>query len=471
VPEREVDILMTSVLVRGGRVVTSSQEYQADVLIVDGKISSVGTPPPTDVDRVVDATGCYIMPGGVDPHTHMDTPTMGTVTSDDFRTGTIAAAVGGTTTIIDFPIQNRGEDPRESVERWFDKARGKAVVDWAFHQIITYVDDATIPALDALVSDGIGSFKLFTAYPGSWMLDDGSIFRVLRRASDNGAFIMFHCENGLAIDVLVQEALAAGHTAPIYHARTRPSTAEGEATERVIALAQMAGVPIYIVHMSAAEALAAVQDARDQGFAVYAETCPHYLLLSEVDLARDDFEGAKYVCSPPLRTGEHSEALWRGLGSGDLQVVSTDHASFCLEGQKEMGRDDFSKIPNGIPGVEWRLPLLYHYGVGQGRLTVNRFVELVSTAPAKLFGLYPRKGEIAPGSDADLVVFDPNRERTLSAADQYTNCDYNPYEGWTVRGFPRTVLLGGQMIVDDSKFLDGSGTGQFVKSGASEALA
>lgn len=462
---------MSSVLVRGGRVVTSSQDYQADVLVIDGRIASVGASEVQQADRVVDATGCYVLPGGVDPHTHMDTPTMGTVTSDDFRTGTIAAAVGGTTTIIDFPVQNHGEDPRQSVETWFEKARGKAVVDWAFHQIITYVDESTIPALDALVQEGIGSFKLFTAYPGSWMLDDGSIFRVLRRASDNGAFIMFHCENGLAIDVLVKEALAAGHTAPIYHALTRPSTAEGEATERVIALAQMAGVPIYIVHMSAREALAAVQTARDQGSAVYAETCPHYLLLGEADLGREDFEGAKYVCSPPLRTSEHAEALWRGLVSGDLQVVSTDHASFCLKRQKEMGRNDFSKIPNGIPGVEWRIPLLYHHGVSQGRLTLNRLVELVSTAPAKLFGLYPRKGEIAPGSDGDLVVFDPDRERTLSATDQYTNSDYNPYEGWSVRGWPRTVLLGGEVIADDGKFLDSSGTGKFVKSGASAALS
>ncbi len=461
---------MTKIAIRNGRIVTSSQLYSADLLIVDEKISVIGELPDVAVDRTIDAGGCFVMPGGVDPHTHMDTPTMGTVTSDDFETGTVAAAVGGTTTIIDFPIQGKGDDPRTSFETWQAKAEGKAAVDWAFHEIITEVTGDTLPALHELVKEGVTSFKLFTAYPGSWMLDDGAIFQVLRSSSENGSFVMLHCENGLAIDVLVKEALRRGEIAPIYHARTRPSTAEGEATGRMIALAEMAQVPIYIVHLSAAEALRQVEEARDRNVRVFAETCPHYLVLSEEKLAEPDFEGAKYVCSPPLRSTEHTAALWRGLANGSLQVVSTDHAAFCFKGQKEMGRNDFSKIPNGIPGVEWRIALLHHYGVGGGHITLNQFVDYVSTAPAKLFGLYPRKGEIAPGSDADIVVFDPHVEKTLSVKDQYTNSDYNPYEGKRIVGWPKTVLLRGEVIAENGRFVGRSGQGQFQRSSPSTAL-
>lgn len=461
---------MTSTVIRNGQIVTSSQRYEADLLLVDGKISAIGKFPDIVVDRTIDAAGCYVMPGGVDPHTHMDTPTMGTTTSDNFETGTIAAAVGGTTTIIDFPIQARGDDPRASFERWLDKAQGKSAVDWAFHEIITEVTASTIPALKDLVTEGVTSFKLFTAYPGSWMLDDGAIFQVLRASADNGSFVMLHCENGLAIDVLVQEALRRGDTSPLYHALTRPSTAEGEATGRMIALAEMARVPIYIVHVSASEALKHVQEARDRNVRVFAETCPHYLVLSQDNLAEPDFEGAKYVCSPPLRTKEHTSALWRGLAAGDLQAISTDHAAFCFKDQKEMGRHDFSKIPNGMPGVEWRIGLAHHYGVRAGHISLNQLVDLVSTAPAKLFGLYPRKGDLAPGSDADVVVFDPKVEKVLTVSSQYTKSDYNPYEGRTVIGWPKTVLLRGEIVAEEGRFCGRSGQGRFQRSSPSSAL-
>lgn len=457
-------------LVRGGRIITAAQDFHADVLIEDGTISTVGALADVVADTVVDASGKLVFPGGVDPHTHMETPAMETVISDDFRTGTIAAAVGGTTTIIDFPIQGKGEDLRVSLEAWFKKSEGKTAIDYGFHQIVTDLPDSFIPAMDELVREGVSSFKLFMAYPGTWMVDDGAIFKAMQRTAENGGFIMMHCENGLAIDVLVKQAIAAGQVDPIFHARTRPSTAEGEATARAIALAEMAGVPVYVVHLSAREALEAVREARDRGIPAYAETCPHYLLLTEDNLAEPGFEGSKYVCSPPLRPADHREALWNGLHSDDLQVVSTDHAPFFFAGQKEMGRGDFSKIPNGIPGVEWRIALLHDQGVRAGRLSLNRFVELTSTNAAKLFGLYPSKGEIAPGSDGDLVIFDPDREMVLSAETQATNCDYNPYEGWTVTGWPSTVLLRGTVIVDDGKYVGREGQGEFLRCGESMAL-
>lgn len=457
-------------LVRGGRVVTASQDFMADILIEDGTIASLGPLREIEADTTVDATGKLVFPGGIDPHTHLDTPAMGTVISDDFASGTKAAAVGGTTTVVDFPIQSKGDDPRVSLEEWFQKADGKAAVDWAFHQIITDLPDDFLPSLDDMVDEGVSSFKLFMAYPGAWMLDDGAIFKAMRRTADNGGFIMMHCENGLAIDALVTDAIARGQIDPIYHAKTRPTTAEGEATNRAIALAEMAQVPVYVVHMSAREALQAVREARDRGLGVYAETCPHYLLLTEDKLADPEFGGAKYVCSPPLRPAEHLEALWQGLKTGDLQVVSTDHAPFNFNGQKELGRGDFSKIPNGMPGIEWRVSLLYHYGVTQGRLSLNRFVEVISSNAAKLFGLYPRKGEIAPGSDGDLVVFDPEREWLLSSESQMTNVDYNPYEGTKLVGAPDTVLLRGEVVVEDGRFVGRAGGGQFIKCRESLAL-
>jgi dihydropyrimidinase len=454
-------------LVAGGRIVTASQDYTADILIEDGTISTIGHLAGTPADRVIDASGRLVLPGAVDPHTHLDAPLKGTITADDFESGTIAAAVGGTTTIIDFPLQQPGDDPRVSQEEWHARAQGKAVVDWSFHQIITDLPDAYLPALDDLVREGVPSFKLFMAYPGARMVDDGTMLKAMRRAANNGGFTLVHAENGLAIDVLEKEAIAQGKTDPIYNAVTRPATTEGEATARAAALAELAGAPVYVVHMAAAQAVAAIRAARDRGVAAYGETCPHYLLLTEEVLAEPEFGGSKYVMCPPLRTKGDQDALWLGLQNGDLQIVSTDHTPFRLADQKVMGRGDFRKIPNGVPGIEWRVSLLYHFGVRTGRLTLNRFVELVATNPAKLFGLYPKKGEIAVGSDGDIVIFDPDQTLELTSERQLTRCDYNPYEGWTVRGAAETVLLRGDVIVENGRFVGRTGQGQFLRRGES----
>ena len=456
-------------VVSGGRVVTSSQDYVSDILIDDGLIVAIGAFPDIDAE-VIDASGMMVFPGGVDPHTHLDAPLKGTTTADDFYSGTVAAAVGGTTTIIDFPVQRIGEDPRVSHESWAGTAEEKAVVDWGLHQVIVDLPDSMLPALDALVRDGSPSFKMFMAYPGARMVDDATIFKVMRRTADIGGFVLMHCENGMVIDHLEKEALAAGRTDPKYNADTRPPITESEATARAIALAELAEVPVYIVHLAAAEALSAVAKARERGVSVYAETCPHYLLLTEEELKRPDFEGSKYVMCPPLRTQWHQDQLWKGLRKGDLQVVSTDHTPFNFKGQKELGRSNFAKIPNGVPGIEWRTTLLYHFGVAQGRIGLHRFVELISTNPAKLFGCYPRKGDIAPGSDADLIIFDPNREVTLSAETQATLADYNPYEGWTVKGAVNSVLLRGEVIVENGSFVGSKGQGVFLKRGESRPL-
>jgi dihydropyrimidinase len=452
-------------LIRGGRIVTASQDYVGDIFVEDGKIQALGSLPDIGVDSVVDATGKLVLPGGVDPHTHLDAPLKGTITADDFYTGTVAAAVGGTTTIIDFPVQQLGDDPRVSHEQWYERAESKAVIDWGLHQIITDLPDAYLPVLDDLVRAGVPSFKLFMAYPGARMVDDATIFKAMRRTAENGGFILMHCENGLVIDLLEKEALARNETDPVYNAATRPPITEAEATARAISLAELAEVPTYIVHLAAAEALRAVSDARARGVPVYAETCPHYLLLTEEKLSEPDFGGSKYVMCPPLRSRENQTSLWRGLQSNDLQVVSTDHTPFCFHGQKDMGRYDFSKIPNGVPGIEWRTTLLYHFGVTEGRMSLNRLVQLLSTNPAKLFGLYPRKGDIAPGSDADIVVFDPGRPVNYSAKQQQTRSDYNPYEGWTTLGAPEKVMLRGEVIVDDGRFVGRRGQGRFVPRG------
>jgi dihydropyrimidinase len=385
-----------TVLVRGGRIVTASQDYIGDVLIDGEKIAAIGSFPDF-AGEVVDASGKLVFPGGVDPHTHLDAPLKGTITADDFYSGTVAAAIGGTTSIIDFPVQEKGDDPRVSHTDWAGRAEGNAVVDWGLHQVIVDLPDAFFPALDDLISDGSPSFKMFMAYPGARMVDDATIFKAMRRTADNGGFVLMHCENGPVIELLEQEALAAGNTGPEFNAVTRPPVTESEATARAIALSELAGVPVYVVHLAAAQALAAVADARERGLPVYAETCPHYLLLTEEVLKEPNFGGAKYVMCPPLRTPWHQEQLWQGLRTNDLQVVSTDHTPFNFEGQKEMGRENFAKIPNGVPGIEWRTTLMYHYGVRDGRIGLNRFVELIATNPAKLFGCYPRKVEIAPG--------------------------------------------------------------------------
>jgi dihydropyrimidinase len=450
-------------IIANGWVATAMDTFVADVAISDGKIRAIGQLPQQNAIRIIDATEKYVFPGGIDVHTHLDMPFGGTTSSDDFETGTRAAAFGGTTTLIDFAIQYKGQTLRTAFDAWMQKASGKAVCDYAFHCIITDLAGAQLDEMNALVRDGVTSFKLFMAYPGVFMLDDGSIFKALRRTAQNGGLVCMHAENGSAIDVIVQQALAEGKRAPKYHALTRPTTAEAEATARAIALAEMAGSPVYIVHLSCNDALEKVREARDRGLPVYAETCPQYLYLSLENFNVPDFEGAKYVFTPPLREKWHQEKLWNGLKRDHLQVVSTDHCPFCFREQKELGRDDFTKIPNGGPGIEHRLSLIYSGGVASGRFSVNRFVELVSTTPAKLFGLYPRKGTIAVGSDADLVIFDPRRRHTISAKTHHMRVDYSMFEGIEVTGMPQTVLSRGQVVVDDNKFLGRSGAGEFLK--------
>ena len=449
-------------LIKNGTIVTAVDQYRGDVFVQDEKIELIGTSLDLQADKVIDATGKFVLPGGIDVHTHLDMPFGGATSADDFETGTIAAAFGGTTSIVDFAIQYKGQTLHHAWETWMKKADGKAVVDYGFHMIMTDLNDQTEQEMDALVKQGVTSFKLFMAYRGIFMLDDGSIFKALLRTGQNGGTICMHAENGDVIDVLVQRALKAGHTAPKYHALTRPARAEAEATHRAIALAEIADVPIYIVHLSAAEALEMVTEARDRGLHAYAETCPQYLFLSYDNYEEPDFNGSKYVMSPPLRDRAKQAQLWRGLAFNDLQCISTDHCPFCMK-EKHLGEHDFSKIPNGAPGIETRMSLVYDGGVREGRISMNRFVELTATSPAKIFGLFPRKGTIAPGSDADIVVFDPNRTMTLSAKTLHMNVDYNPYEGRQVTGATDTVLTRGRVIIENGKFIGGKGGGSFLK--------
>src|SRR5881397_603309 len=451
-------------IIANGKVVTATDTYLADIAISAGKIEVVGQNlPRQNAARVLEAMGKYVFPGGIDVHTHLDMPFGGTTSADDFETGTRAAAFGGTTTLIDFAIQYKGQALRQAFDTWMSKAASKALCDYAFHCIVTDVSGGQLSEMNDLIHEGVTSFKLFMAYPGVFMLDDGSIFKALQTTSKNGGLVCMHAENGSAIDVIVQQALAEGKKAPKYHALTRPTTAEAEATARAIALAEMAGAPVYIVHLSCNEALEKVREARDRGLPVYAETCPQYLYLSIENFDVPGFEGAKYVFTPPLREKWHQEKLWNGLKRDHLQVVSTDHCPFCFKEQKELGRDDFTKIPNGGPGIEHRMSLVFSGGVNKGRFSVNRFVELVSTTPAKIFGLYPRKGTVAVGSDADIVIFDPNREHTISAATHHMRVDYSMFEGLKVKGTPEVVLSRGRMLVNGDKFDGKPGSGEFLK--------
>src|SRR6202522_1495384 len=451
-------------IIVNGRVATATDTYTSDVAISDGKISAVGQSLPREnAGKIIDAAGKYVFPGGIDVHTHLDMPFGGTTSADDFETGTRAAAFGGTTTLIDFAIQYKGQTLRTAFDTWMQKASGKAVCDYAFHCIITDLTGAQLDDMSALVHEGVTSFKLFMAYPGVFMLDDASIFKVLRATSNNGGLVCMHAENGGAIDVIVQQALAEGKKAPKDHALTRPTTAEAEAVSRAIALAEMAGAPVYIVHLSCNDALEKVREARDRGLPAYAETCPQYLYLSLDNMNGPGFDAAKYVFTPPLREKWHQEKLWQGLARDYLQVVSTDHCPFCMKEQKELGIDDFTKIPNGGPGIEHRLSLIYSGGVHGGKFSANRFVQLVSTAPAKLFGLYPRKGTIAAGSDADLVIFDANGEQTISVATHHMKVDYSMFEGTRVKGVTKMVLSRGNIIIENGKFVGRAGAGQFLK--------
>ncbi len=451
-------------VIKNGAVVTATDTCAADIGVSGHKVSAIAAQLPIEnAGKVVDAAGCLVIPGGIDVHTHLDMPFGGTMSADDFETGTVAAAFGGTTTLIDFAIQYKGQSLREAFDTWMKKAHDKAVTDYSFHCIITDLGSAQLEEMGQLIREGVTSFKLFMAYPGVFMLDDASIFRAMSQAAKHAGLICMHAENGGAIDVIVQRALAEGKRAPKYHALTRPVTAEAEATSRAIALAEMAGAPVYIVHLSCNEALEKVREARDRGLPAYAETCPQYLYLSLENFDVPGFEGAKYVFTPPLREKWHQEKLWQGLAQDTLQVVSTDHCPFCFKEQKELGRDDFTKIPNGGPGIEHRLSLIYTGGVHGKRFSANRFVELVSTAPAKLFGLYPRKGTIAVGSDADLVIFDPNREEIISANTHHMRVDYSMFEGIHTTGAPRAVFSRGKPVIDAGKFVGRPGAGQFIR--------
>ena len=451
-------------IIKNSLIVTATDTHAGDIGVTGGKVAAIANSLPLEgAGKVFDAAGRMVIPGGIDVHTHLDMPFGGTTSADDFESGTIAAAHGGTTTLIDFAIQYKGQSLRQAFETWMKKADGKAAIDYAFHCIITDLGTAQLEEMGALVREGVSSFKLFMAYPGVFMLDDATIFRAMSQAAKYGGLICMHAENGGAIDVIVQRALAEGKKSPKYHALTRPTTAEGEATARAIALAEMAGAPVYIVHMSCNDALEKVREARDRGLAAYGETCPQYLFLSIENMDAPGFEGAKYVFTPPLREKWHQEKLWQGLARDTLQVVSTDHCPFCFKEQKELGKDDFTKIPNGGPGIEHRLSLVYTGGIHGGRFSPNRFVQLVATAPAKLFGLYPRKGTIAVGSDADLVVWDPNAEDVITAARHHMKVDYSMFEGIKVKGLPKTVLSRGKVVVENGKFVGRAGAGEFLR--------
>lgn len=446
-----------------GTIVTADKTLHAEIGIDKGKIIKIASKIKESAKEILDAKGLYILPGGIDIHTHLDMPFGGTVSSDDFRTGTMAAAFGGTTTIVDFAIQGKGMTLKDSLDTWMKKAEGKAVIDYGFHIAITDLNEAVMDEIPQMVGLGVPSFKCFLAYKGSLMIDDGALYRILLKAKAARALVMIHGENGDIVDVLIKDFLAQGKTEPKYHALSRPPEAEGEATGRAIAIAQMAKAPIYIVHLSCKEALDKVKAAREARFPAFAETCPQYLLLSYQNYLEPHFEGAKYVMSPPLRDKSNWKVLWKGLAEGNLQVVSTDHCPFNFKGQKEMGKDNFAAIPNGAPGIEHRLSLLYSEGVMKKRLTLHQFVELVSTSPAKLFGLYPEKGTIKVGSDADLVLFDPKASFKISSKTHHQNVDYTPYEGFKGKGLAKIVIANGQVIVRNGEFLGSPGSGRFLK--------
>ena len=452
-----------SILIRGGRVVTAADDFVGDVFVEGERVALLGADLDVAADRTIDAAGKYVLPGCIDPHTHLDMPFGGTVTIDDFESGQGSAACGGTTCHVDFCIQGQGQTFADALEGWHAKANGKALIDYGFHIAVTDVDDERLEELATLPEQGITSYKLFMAYKNVLQVDDETLFRAMQVAAASGALVMVHAENGDAIDVLVREALGRGDTAPIHHALTRPPELEGEATNRAIQLARIAGSPLYVVHVTCREAVDPIRRARERGWSVWGETCTQYFFRSIDDLAQPNFEGAKYVYSPPARDAENHEVLWNAVRTDALSVVSTDHCAFLWDGQKTLGKDDFTKIPNGGPGLEDRLKMIHHFGVREGRIGVNRMVDLLATQPAKLFGLYPRKGTVAVGSDADLVIFDPERRETISASTHHSKCDYSLYEGTEVVGAPELVLLRGNVLVEDGELVGKPGTGRFVR--------
>jgi dihydropyrimidinase len=441
-----------SILIRGGRVVTAADAFVADVFVDGERIALIGADLDVAADRTIDAAGKYVLPGCIDPHTHLDMPFGGTVTIDDFESGQGSAACGGTTCHVDFCIQAQGQTFAQALDGWHAKANGKTLIDYG-----------TLEELATLPEQGITSYKLFMAYKGVLQVDDETLFRAMQVAAASGALVMVHAENGDAIDVLVHEALSQGYTEPIHHALTRPPELEGEATNRAIQLARIAGSPLYVVHVTCREAVEPIRRAREQGWDVWGESCTQYFFRSIDDLAQPGFEGAKYVYSPPARDAANHGVLWDAVRTDALSAISTDHCAFLFDGQKTLGQDDFTKIPNGGPGLEDRLKMIHHFGVREGRISLNRMVDLLATQPAKLFGLYPRKGTVAVGSDADLVVFDPERRETISASTHHSKCDYSLYEGTEVIGAPETVLLRGNVLVEDGELVGTPGVGRFVR--------
>ncbi len=450
-------------VIKGGKIATATDVYEADVLIEDGIITKIGKNLEEDAE-IIDATGKYVMPGGIDPHTHLDMPFNNTVTDDDWESGTIAAAFGGTTTILDFCLSAGESKLSDAVEKWHAKAKDKAVIDYGFHLMITDFTPETEAELPVILEkEGITSMKVFMAYAREFQSSDRTLFKAFKIGNATDTVVMVHCENGSVIDELVEEALANGNTAPIYHARTRPAALEGEATKRAIELANLAGAKLYVVHVTCKEAVDEIIKAREKGYDVLGETCPPYLTLDESMLAQPGFEGAKYVWSPPLRPVEHQEVLWNALKAKQLQTIGSDQCSFSFKGKKQLGLNDFSKIPNGGPFIEDRFGILYSEGVAKGRITINEFVDMISTSAAKTFGLFPKKGTIAIGSDADIVLFDPEVKRVISAETHHMNVDYNPYEGWEVAGEVQTVLVRGEYVVKDKTFVGTLGSGQYLK--------
>ncbi|MGZ4161477.1 MAG: dihydropyrimidinase [Neobacillus sp.] len=451
-------------LIKNGTIVTAADTFQAEILIEDGKVTQIGSNLSSLGAEVIDAKGCLVMPGGIDPHTHLDMPFGGTVTKDDFESGTIAAAFGGTTTVIDFCLTNKGEPLKNAIQIWHNKSKEKAVIDYGFHLMISEINEKVLNELPQVIhEEGITSFKVFMAYKNVFQADDETLFRTLVTAKEHGALVMVHAENGDVIDYLTKKAIEEGHTEPIYHALTRPPELEGEATGRAAKLTGLANSQLYVVHVSCAEAVEKITEARNKGFDVWGETCPQYLVLDQSYLEKPNFEGAKYVWSPPLREKWNQKVLWNALKSGQLQTFGSDQCSFDFKGQKDLGRDDFTKIPNGGPMIEDRLSILFSEGVKKGRISMNQFVDLTSTRVAKLFGLFPKKGTIAIGSDADIVIFDPKVERVISAESHHMAVDYNAFEGMKVTGEPVSVLSRGEFVIREKQFVGKPGSGQYLK--------
>ncbi|MEO5535963.1 MAG: dihydropyrimidinase [Pseudolysinimonas sp.] len=476
---------MATTLIKGGTVVSATGRSEADVLIDGEKIVAVlapgavllGTDLATSVDTVIDATGKYVIPGGIDAHTHFELPFGGTEASDTFETGTRAAAWGGTTSVIDFAVQTTGTRVQDGLAKWHEKAAGNCAIDYGFHQIVGGVDDESLAFMKKLPDEGITSYKMFMAYPGVFYSDDGQILKAMQVAAETGLLTMMHAENGPAIDVLAAQLVEAGKTTPYYHGIARAWQMEEEATHRAIMLGNLTGAPLYVVHVSAKQAVEQLAWARDKGQNVFGETCPQYLYLSlEEQLGATSeewgaFEGAKWVCSTPLRSREegHQDHMWQALRTNDLQMVSTDHCPFCMKGQKELGKDDFRKIPNGIGSIEHRMDLMYQ-GVVTGEITLERWVELTSTTPARMFGMYGQKGVIQPGADGDVVVYDPKGHTSISADTHHMNMDHSAWEGFEIDGHVDTVLSRGKVLIDKGQYLGAKGDGRFVKRGLTQYL-